>query len=70
MVKINEGQNVIILKPDGENKQNVPVLYNGGDTEFVSGDGRNVGEEQVQAGDRLLIYDGNPPLGREMGWGR
>ncbi|MBA3351155.1 MAG: hypothetical protein H0U23_01795 [Blastocatellia bacterium] len=56
VVKTSEGQNVIILKPDGENKQNVPVLCNEGGTEFVGGDGQDVGEEEVQAGDRLLIY--------------
>jgi tRNA pseudouridine-54 N-methylase len=56
VVKISEGQNVITLKPNGANKQNVSVLYNEGDTEFVGGDGQDVGEEELQAGDRLLIY--------------
>ncbi len=56
VVKTSETENVIILKPDGENKQTVPVLYNEGNTEFVGGDGQDVGEEEVQAGDRLLIF--------------
>lgn len=56
VLKISEGQNVITLKPNGEDKQSVSVLYNEGDTEFVGGDGHDVGEEEVQAGDRLLIY--------------
>ncbi len=56
VMKISDAQNVITLKPDGENTKNVSVLYNEGHTEFVGGDGRNVGEEEVQAGDRLLIY--------------
>jgi|GEM_PF-3377755 tRNA pseudouridine-54 N-methylase len=58
VIKISEGQNVITLKPNGEKTQNVSVIYNEGDTEFVGGDGQDVGEEDVQAGDRLLIYVG------------
>ena len=56
VVKTREGQNVITLKPEGENKANVSVLYQEGDTEFVGGDGQDVREEEVQPGDRLLIY--------------
>lgn len=56
VLKTSDIENVIILKPDGKNTKSVSIIYNQPATEFVGGDGINVDEDQLQAGDRLLIY--------------
>ena len=56
VVRMDDVEDVAILMPDGEGAQEVPVLYNEGDTEFEGGDEKNVGEEQLQAGDRIMVY--------------
>lgn len=56
VVRMDDVEDVAILMPDGEGAQEIPVLYNEGDTEFEGGDEKNVGEEQLQAGDRIMVY--------------
>jgi len=56
VVNVRDAENVIMLKPSAENTATVPVLYNEARTAFVGGDGVKVGEQQLDAGDRILAY--------------
>jgi len=56
VLAIREGENAVTLDPDGEDTSKLSFLYNEGDTEFVGGDGRDVREEELQAGDRILVH--------------
>jgi hypothetical protein len=56
VVNLSDNDNVIMLKPHTENAATVPVFYNEARTDFVGGDGLNVDEDQLDAGDRILAY--------------
>lgn len=56
VLKVEETEDTVIIQPDGQKTKTLPIMYRDAETQWVGGDGINVDEEQMQAGDRILVY--------------